>query len=515
VALLIIMRQIGNVMKNSFFDICKINTVFKYVVLVLLGVIIGLLTLTMQLTYVVAIIGAMAIVMCSLYKPEIVIIIIVILISSIIDIEKLPLISFGLGSLHISDLLLLVLMAVAFAKNISDKNVPVRKTILNKALVGFCLLAMFSAYNSIANFGVDMNIVIRILRPVGYYMLFYVITQLIASTEQINFLVNALFIVAVLVVIAMVIQAAAGDSIQLIPGPIEEASGLDEDFDALRIRPPGQTLIFISLIAAICFVVLRKGKSLFLCRYFYVAIMLGVGIMLTYTRTYLVAIFLSAMLFLYFSRNEDRKRLVSLMAGSMTFIILFLILSWGAGLKIDNTINAISQRVLTLFAGENLTQSSSLNDRHSENWYAMEQIKEHPILGSGLGKVYRPELYGSEDEIAFYVHNVYLWITLDMGVFGLAFFIWFYAGYLIRAVRNYNNPEDELQRSVAMGSMLSGISMFPMGLVIPLFMEAHSIVIVAIFMGLSETIIINTQKQTEHSGALTSERIAYSGILKH
>jgi O-antigen ligase len=454
----------------------------------------GLLVLLIPLVYALALTCGIGLLLCVAYKPELGILLIVICVCSVLSAEQLPIISIGVGSLHIPDILLLFMFCLAVKRRIFDRKVTAVTSFLEKPLALFLLVGILSAFASIMSFGLDFNNVVRILRSISYYLIVFIITSLIVTKKQIKFLVTGLFFIAAAVALVMLMQTIVGESVPLISETLIEQAG---DFNALRLRPPGQTLLFVSLVEAICFSVFLVDKPLLLSRYFYFVMIICIGVMLTFTRSYLVAFVFILGFFVYLSKPDDRNRLMALMAWCAAFILLFIVILGGSG-KFENTFNAISQRYLTLFEGKELLQSSSLSDRYLENFYAIEQIKKNPIFGNGLGNEYRPFLYGSEDELTYYVHNVYLWLIKDFGILGFTFFMWFYVGFLIRAMKNLDRPEDSFLKSVATGSMLAGIGMLPMAFVIPLFMEWHSIVVIAIFIGLSETIIINTNFQVEN-----------------
>lgn len=486
-------------MKNTFVSYRDRIAGWPFIACTLFGTAIAAIIILIPLTYILVLLFGIGLLVCSAYKPELGIIILVIFISSILYEESLPLIPIGIGSLHIPDILLLFMFSLVVIKRFSNNKNTLIISPLEKPLAFFLLLTTILVFVSIKFFGINFNTVLRTFRPISYYLIFYIITNLIITKKQIKFLVTGLFFVAAVVALAMLIQTTAGKSISWIPqSQTIQAGGLYEEYNTLRLLPPGQTLLFASFMVATCFIIFYRGKSLLLSGYYYLIILLGIGVMLTFTRTYLVGILLSTGFFLFLAENEDRKRLMALMAWFVTFIILLLMVSLGTGGKLDSAFNDISKRYLTLFAGKDLVQSSSLSDRYLENSYAIQQIKEHPVLGIGLGNDYRPAIYGSEDAIKYYVHNAYLYLIIDMGIPGFAFFMWFYAGFLIRALKNHKKPEDDFLKSVATGSMLAGIGMLPMALVIPLFMEWHSIVVLATLIGLSETIIINTKVQIEN-----------------
>lgn len=459
------------------------------------GALIGKLLLDVPLIYIVAVLGTIVVSLCTLYKPELSIIAMVVLIASVLDVNDLPLIPLGVGSFTPPDVLLLIMMPMVVRKRLSETSQASARSPVSTALALFLAASFVSAVISIVHLGLDFNAVLRLFRVVSYYVLYYVTTNLIVTKKQIRFLINGLFAVAVAVALIMIVQLGIGDSIQLLPGKQALVNDLGGGLDAIRLQPPGQTLLFVTFMTAVAFVVIQRGTSFLCSRYLYLVIVLGLGVVLTYVRTYLLAASLGLILLLFLGTPENRRRLLVILAWGTVMVCLFAAVSLKMGGKLESTVNAVSGRYLTLFQGKELVQSSSLDDRGVENSYAIAEIKNSPLLGIGLGNDYRPPIYGRDDEMLYYVHNGYLWLPMDMGIPVFCLFLWFYFAFLVRALRNLRRIQDEYLKSIATGATIAGVAMLPMALVIPLFMEWHSIVVMVIFIGLTETIVRNPQLQ--------------------
>ncbi|GFO68112.1 hypothetical protein GMLC_16910 [Geomonas limicola] len=467
------------------------------------GLAFGFVILKMSLLYIVALLGALFTVWLTLKKPELSIIAIVVIIASVVDVYKLPLVPLGPGSLNVTDILVFVLLALSFWRHLSTRDSqPTASSPVSWLLLLFIGYAVCTALLSIVLLGMDLNTVLRLFRVVSYYLIYFMITNLVCTKQQIRFLVNALFLVAALVVVAMLVQLVMGDSVQLIPGKQYRVDVMEAEVDAMRLQPPGQTLLFACLLTVIALLTnLRSALSL-RSRYLYLLALLGAGVLLTYVRTYLLALALVITLYFVVARPEQRLRLAKFVMLGMLLFALLAAGGWGAGGKFQSTLTAMSGRFLTLFAGKELVQTNSLNDRQIENSYALKEIREHPLLGIGLGQDYRPKLYGPDDEITYYVHNVYLWLVLDFGLPGCLVFFLFYLTFLVRAFKSARNEPDPYLRSIAVGALLMGVAALPMALVIPLFLEWHSIVVLAILIGLSETILMHRGVQAAPEAAL-------------
>ncbi len=421
-------------------------------------------------------------------RPEIGILIIVVLTSSIVFEDSLPLVPIGIGSFHVSDVILLFMLGITGYKRLFNDGFTLASSPLNRPLLIFIAFAFISAFLAVTRFGVNFNDAARLLRVISYYILIFLILNLVKEKQQIAFLIKGLFVIATIVALAMVAQAIVGEARVLMPGRVESAASIGREFGTLRILPPGQTLVFVMFITSTCSLVFLREKPIPISPHFWLILILGAGIVLTYNRSYWIAVILGAAILMMISARENRTRLwgvlvmVLVLGGSLFFTFS------GSGGKLGATADAVSERFTSLFAGSELTRSGPVDHRRIENSYAIEQIKNHPLLGIGLHNDYRPKIYGRDDNLSHYVHNAYLWLLADMGIIGFLSFFWFYTLFLVRAFRNWKRIPDNLLKAAVAGFMISGVVMLSMALVIPIFLEWFSITVLAVMIGLTEAI---------------------------
>lgn len=289
-------------------------------------------------------------------RPEIGILLMVVLLSSIVFEKSLPLIPIGVGSFHVSDVILLFMLGTLTFKIFIRRAYKYVRTPLDLPLALFLVTVLVSICISIAQgqYRTDLSLVLRLLRVVTYYLIVILITNLIRDEKQIRFLISGLLVIAAVVAAAMLIQTMIGESVKLMPGRIEAAGTFGQEYEALRILPPGQTLIFISLITSICMVSFRKHKSLLLSGYSYLVILLGIGVVLTYNRNYWVALLLAVGLLLMLKGIETKKRLLALLMVVTILAGSLVALSDGSGGKVGKAVDAVSARFSSLFAGKAL-----------------------------------------------------------------------------------------------------------------------------------------------------------------
>ncbi|MGA7828365.1 MAG: O-antigen ligase family protein [Geobacteraceae bacterium] len=485
------MDKILNVFRNNL-------SVLEIIGWLIAGAVISLVLLNVPLNYALVTAGGLLVLVVTYTRPEIGILSIVVLVSSIVFEESLGLIPIGIGSLHISDVMLLYLLFIMFRNHFSDDGSPFIRTPLDKWLLFFMATVLISAILSIVHYGVGFNDVMRQARHLAYYLLFFMVTNLVYTKEKIIFVIRAMFTIAVIVAITMILQAIVGESVQLMPGRVETARIFGRAYDATRILPPGQTLVFVMFITSFCFLALQKRVSLLLSGYFYILPILSIGILLTYNRNFWVATFLCIGILLVSIPFENNKKLIA------AIVILTMISGMGIlifdkrGSKFNDTVLSISDRFTSLFTGEELIKSRSLEIRRLENKYALVQIKKHPLLGIGLGNTYRPPFWKT-DTLTYYMENGYYWMATDMGIPALLFFMMFYLRFLFRSFKYWKTISDDFLRSALLGFMLSGIGTIPIVVISPVFMQWFSVVVIALCAGLSENIIRLNTLETEPS----------------
>jgi O-antigen ligase len=181
-------------------------------------------------------------------------------------------------------------------------------------------------------------------------------------------------------------------------------------------------------------------------RYYALAasVMTGLGLIASNTRgawlAAIAAIFMLALL--------SPKRIAVRIIGAMAVISILAMLD-----------PSIRDRAISIVDVKN----TSSNLERIGIWRAnVEIIKDHPVLGVGLGYSRRlvPQYYeslGIDSQFVYHPHNDLLDITAGTGIPGLIFYLWFCGFFLWVAFdtwRKCNNPE---LKSLALGSFLAQI----------------------------------------------------------
>lgn len=423
-------------------------------------------------------------------KPEIIMMCIVILGSSIVFEEALPGIETGIGYFHVLDVLLLSLFGLIPLKYILEKEFRLVRTPLDLPLLLFYLAALIAACLAIFYYDLSLTKTLRKLSIVTYYLIFLAVTNLIHNEKQIRFLVKGLFCIGIVVGIAMLVQAIVGESVQLMPGRVEKAATLNVIYEATRVLPPGQTLIYVLFITSACLIALQENNSGSSWRYV-LMLCTGIGVTLTYNRSYWVSCIFCLILIMFLVDSAARKRfmrmsLIWFLVIGLSLIPILLSDPGGGGRQ---SINALTDRFDSLFKGRDTYADASLEWRRIENRYALERIAKDPLIGIGLNNDYRPRVFGPDENLTSYIHNAYLYIVLNFGIMGALPFFVFYFGFILRGLRRWKKIQDNYLKSLVLGFSVSGIGIILACMVDPIFMQWFSIIVISIMTGLNEVII--------------------------
>jgi len=447
-----------------------------------------------QLSVIMALVVGVFMFVFSIKRPEVGISVMLILIASIIFESALPLVPIPGGSLHITDVLLLFFLLLIPLKLLTDERFRFQKTPADLPLMLFYSVALVSASLLIFR-GHDFNMVMRSLRGFTYYLVFFVITNFIREKKQIRFLVGAMFGIATLVALAMVVQAIVGESVRLLPGRIEPAGTFGQAVGATRILPPGDIVVFVMFIMAISLMSFVH-KPLFASGVFYLAFLLGIGNLLTFNRNYWASIIIVLFIFAVLISGKEKRRFVAIAAAAAIIFIIVMPPLINSGGRPAAYYDSIRLRFSSLFTPTDTYKSESLEWRKLENRYAWRSFVRHPILGIGLGQNYRPRIYpmdydsrGRKRELMSYIHNGYLDLLVDMGLIGFLPFLWFLLRVLTRGFSAWKKLDDPQDKGLVLGFTLSGMAIMLSAMLTPRFSDWAGILVIAVTMGLIEAII--------------------------
>lgn len=440
-----------------------------------------------------------------LKRPEVGLLCILVMTSSIVFENDLPLIPIGGGSLNIPDVFLLALLGLIFLRWLLEPSFKIVRTPLDWPLLVFYGVMLLSTFIAIGQSSLGVVEARRGIRVMSYYLTFFVVTNLVRERRQLNFLLNGLFLLATIVAAAMVMQFLLGNSLTLLPGRVEVLKTQRSVFeDVTRILPPGLSILLVSFVATFCILVLQKFKPPVWLQFLQWAL-LGVAIVVTFLRSYWAALAMVFVLLVYLVRGYDRQRLMvwGLVVMSSAAVVLLLVFS-DPNSKAAKLVGASTDRGNTLLSsGTFQGQDSSLNWRIIEDGYALSAIMSHPLIGLGMGAKYRPwdnrldysRADGSAMDFTGFIHNGHLWILLDTGLFGYVAFMGLSLAFLVRGFKYWRSVADSRMRGVVLGFALVYLAVLIAAIVNSTFVQWYWTPVFGIVMGINEVILIRYRQE--------------------
>lgn len=458
----------------------------------LFGIVSGLLATKLTLEIALMALAGLAIVFIAFSRPEFAILLILVSKSSIFDPQSLR-INIGFNFTLI-ELYLIFLLGLVVARALSNKEDGFVRTPLDWPVFLFFMASILSFFNAMYNLGTDRGLLMRIWRLLFDYMLFFAVTNLVRTRRQLMTLVGSILVMTTLVAALVVAQGVVGRSVQLMPAvTVGTATALDREFaNVARVTPPGTPLLFIMLLPALIlhttpeYLQTRKWLSLIPLLIFPPAIAF------TFNRTWTVGAVFSLILLIFFIRPASQRQHIL-----KTIYIIAVILSVSLGFlrayvptKTENFLEALSFRAGSLFVGEDRLREDQ-ERRLCEIESAKATIQERPLLGVGPGgPIHTKMCLGYKDgNFVRYVHNAYLFILADLGLFGFLPFLWFSASYLFRGFSVGRTLKDPTLRGWVFGLTLGYIALLIASISGPEFMSWHTAPVVGVMLGVNEVAI--------------------------
>jgi len=372
----------------------------------------------------------------------------------------------------------LVLLALMFwgLKLISREEIRFTSTPLKFPILSFIAICFLSLIWSNSFFTSLKELPLFLAGP----LLYFIITNNISNERQINRILDILLIVGGLFGIYGIFQY----------------KGIDFSFWARNV---GRLQVFglfgnVNYFAEYLIVPLPIAVSLFLASrnkfkkiLLLIAILaIGTSLIVTFTRgSYLsFGVSLIFMFFLFlisrgknFIKNNKKIFIIILV---VIIIITFLFIVPTTLNKSSTVISKIKSRISVT----QLTQDSSYNRRIAIWKFTGMMIKDHPLLGSGIGTYkyntlrYQAEFFAQGENRSLYphgfadkAHNEYLQLWAELGIIGLGIFIWLILSYFSYGLKILRKIKDEYKQGIIIGLMgavvavlVDGVFGFPLHL---------------------------------------------------
>ena len=293
-------------------------------------------------------------------------------------------------------------------------------------------------------------------------LLYFVIVNNIRDEKQINRIISAVLIVGAVLGIYGILQY---NNITLpFWVPVSGRAGIFGLCGNVGYFA-GYIILPLSLAVSLFFASKNRNRKILLL----IGILaMGITLIVTFTRSSYLAFGISLLfMFLLFLLSRGKSFIKE---NKKTFIYLLIIVIIAVSLFIIPTSlnkpgTAISQ-IKGRVSAPQLTNAFSSGRRIAIWKFSGMMIKDHPILGSGIGTYkyntfrYQAEFFKQGDNRSIYpygfadkAHNEYVQLWAELGTIGLAIFLWLIIAYFIYGIRYLKREKSEQKQGIMIGLM--------------------------------------------------------------
>jgi O-antigen ligase/Tfp pilus assembly protein PilF len=366
---------------------------------------------------------------------------------------------------------ILVILGLMFwgFKVLSQEKAKLTSSTLNFPILSFISICILSLIWSNSFFVSLKELPLFLAGP----LLYFIITNNISNERQISRILNILLIVGGLFGIYGILQYKGIDfSFWLRNIGRQQVFGLfgNVNFFAEYLIIP------LPIAVSLFFATQNKLKKILLL---IGIIVMGVSLTATFTRgSYLgFGVSLIFMFFLFlFSRGksfvkENKKLFIVIFLAIIIILSLFIIPN-----PLNKSGTVISKIKNRISVGQ-LIQGHNIKRRIATWKFTVLMIKDHPLLGSGIGTYkyntlkYQAEFFKQGENRSLYphgfadkAHNEYLQLWAEMGIVGLGIFIWLIISYFSCGLKILRKIKDEYKQGIIIGLMGSVVAVLIDGL---------------------------------------------------
>jgi hypothetical protein len=464
------------------------------------GLLLGVASLWASPLYMLVALAGGALLLATLKRPEIAVIGYLVLTSSLIAEKQNPGFGIAIGTMYATDVILLGAFVLIVVRLLAEPGFSIVRTPLNVPMISFMAVAAVSTVGGIVRSWVAFEDSLGEARSVASYLLFFVVVNLVRDERQLRWLGKGLCLLACAVAAMMAIQYAIGSSLTVVPGRVESLRTEGQVYAGVtRLIPPGASLVTVMFTVTTVMVSMQRVKAMGAAKLFQ-WLLLGLGLLLTFFRSYWVTTGLSLLILALISSGHTRRRLaMCCLVAALLVAPLFLFARMEAKSPPMELLQASADRLLSLGREETYADSdSSLRYRDIENKYALFQIASQPILGLGLGAAYRPFLIGRDWEgvrgTAF-IHNGHLWLIVKTGLLGYLAFAWLSAVFLFRGFKYWRRVPKLWMRATVLGFTLAYLATLIISVVEPTLLYQSWTPVIGVMLGFNEAVFRQVMRE--------------------
>jgi O-antigen ligase/Tfp pilus assembly protein PilF len=409
----------------------------------------------------------------------------------------------------VSSVLVLLALMFWFLKMISREEIKFISKPLNFPLLSFMAICLLSLIWSNSFFVSLIELPLFLSGP----LLYFVIINNINDERQINRILDILLLIGALFGIYGILQYNGIDfSFWTHNTGRSKVFGLFGNVNYFA----EYLIIPLPIVVSLFFVTQNKLKKILLL---IGIIVMGASLMATFTRgSYLgFGVSLIFMFFLFqisrgkkFIKNNKNIFIIILLA---IFTIIFLFVVPTPLSKSGTAIEKIKSRISI----SQLTQSSSIKRRIATWKFTGMMIKDHPILGSGIGTFkyndlrYQAKFFAQGENRSLYpygfagkAHNEYLQLWAELGIIGLGIFAWLIISYFSCGLKILRKLKDEYKQGIIIGLMGAVVAVLVDGIFgFPLHLPAT---VILFWLSIGFTIIMGGNKPVQNKDKKSETR---------
>jgi hypothetical protein len=425
---------------------------------VLIGSLVGIVMNLISPRLVIALLVVVIMFQWVIKRPEFTLLAMIFFYSTIVGTdETLPLIPIGIGSLNPMDLLLALFLLIIVVRRIIEPDFRVQISLPAVGIIIFFVFAIISTVVGIMTGTTVLDLATTEIRYIGYYLSFLVAAYL-PDQQQVRTLVIGFFALALMVAVAQVLQAAVGPDVPIIYGRTEGFAQDGVEVESVtRVIPSGRYLVYVAFTTAPLLIIFAQRRSRAIL-YSVLWIFYTIGIILTFNRNMWLSGGIVYVLYLVALDKTRRAKVIRLYATALISLLLLIgaVFAFAPGSTAAVVLESTVVRFISIFddrtytAGYSATNTvASLEFRKIEMKYALPQLVPPPLLGKGMGALYRPLLFNILDyensDMRGYIHNSHFWVLLKAGLVSYlaligAFLVMFARGWRWRQATRVYQP---------------------------------------------------------------------------
>ncbi|MGB1285918.1 MAG: O-antigen ligase family protein [Aggregatilineales bacterium] len=468
------------------------------VLAIIVGAALGLASLVLSPMLIIAVLIGLFLVPSLLKTPVPFLMVMLIGYSTILDVNLVPLVPLGFGSLNLLDIGLLGYLVLVVLRRFIEPGFTLYIGAQGIAILVFMFALIFSTAIGIVEGSTDFSSATTEIRYFSYYIGFFVIAYWIRDRRQLTYLLYGFFFLAAVVSVGMIAQYVAGDSVQIIYGRIEAFAQAGEEAEGVtRVIPAGRYLVLVSFITLTFLQAMHEKGSTWITLAW---VLTALGVLLTFNRNFWVSAVFVIGVFMIVVDPVTRSQLLRLLAksGVVLLILLAVILSSPES-TLAQTVTSMGDRFFSLFSSDTYqntvrsdNNTSSLEFRRIESEYALKRLSPPPLFGLGAGANYRPKLDALDSENfdgRGYIHNAHLWVILKTGVLGYGALMAMFLLTIFRGIRYWKIVDAPGDRAILLGFSLSLIGILTSAIVDPILSDLTWTPVCGILVGVNEVYI--------------------------